>query len=488
MEIAQKWLDQNYPKEERKEILIITKDDVTKRLSGELSLDNFNELIEMDLSNNNITKLDVSDCDELYKIIVANNRLTELLNHRTPEKLTYLNIMNNNINKTNLDCFSEFINIERLFIGTDANVIKQSFYNRFYGTLKSLKKLNNLKVLDISNTDIDKGLRYLPDSLEEFFYEADLPKVKVTRIKEKLNPFGKKFKNYKKEKLKIIPRKKLKENDELEDQPEINNLLILGRTGSGKSTLANVLSGENNFIESENSVSETKHHEDALFRHSGKLYRVVDTIGLCDTKLPKNHVLSKIAETVYAVREGISQVFFVVGKRFTEEETDTFELLKTILFECDIVKYTTIIRTNFTSFRNPDKCKDDRQKIMDENDFLAKIINSCNGIIHIDAPPINVDSDERLRLNKKDRDESRNLLLKHIESFHGNYKPYIKTWDQFILEIENKIIMMHELDSSAENSEKKEELIGEVARVTEFHWNVYIPLLGKSQICFKSEN
>jgi hypothetical protein len=46
--------------------------------------------------------------------------------------------------------------------------IKKNTYNRFHGSLEPLKSLSKLKDLDISCTDIDFGLEFLPDSIEEF--------------------------------------------------------------------------------------------------------------------------------------------------------------------------------------------------------------------------------------------------------------------------------------------------------------------------------
>ncbi|CAG8533371.1 1682_t:CDS:1 [Dentiscutata erythropus] len=507
MDNAQRWLDQTYPKEERDKIEAIAIDDETKtkRLNGELYLDRFYNLIEMDLSNNDITKLDVSDCYELERIIVANNSLTNLLNQPkdiiNPEKLTYLNMMNNNIDENNLNLFYDFYNLEELYIGTDdRQKIEQGSYNRFHGTLKPLKDLKKLKVLDISNTDISKGLRHLPDSLKEFFYDAIRPGAKVARIKEKFNLYNNDLKKYKKEKpiKNKILRKKSVENYEPEDQVEINNLLIVGRTGNGKSTLANVLSDTNRFKESDKSVSVTRYFEEERFMHNGKSYRVVDTIGVGDTKLSKKQVLLRIAEAVYTMKEGINQVFFVVGRRFTIEEIEAFELLKTVIFESNIIKHTTIVRTNFTNFMYPDRVKTDRQEIMEENKFLADIINSCNGIIYIDAPPINIDCQLRSSLNKEDRKKSRKILLNHIESFHGNYKPYLKTWDQLYVKIRNYIKIKYELEESLQNSsssaeiskikERIEKLEEKVVRETDLKCDIEIPSITKIRLCFKSKN
>ncbi|KAF0420614.1 GTPase imap family member 7-like [Gigaspora margarita] len=503
MKIAQEWLDQNYPKEKRNEILVIVDEFKTERLSGELFLNRFEKLLEMELSDNDITKLDVSDCYDLEKLIVANNSLTRLLNNPrdiiNPGKITYLNMMNNNISEVNLSYFHRFSNLEYLAIGTDdLKKIQRGFYNRFYGTLKSLKNLTKLKVLDISDTDISKGLRHLPDSLENFYVKAYRHEAKVKIITKKLEPFGGDHKKYKKDKLKKILQKKLVENYELDDQLEIKNLLIVGRTGNGKSTLANVLSGTNEFKESEKSVSETKYFQDEYFTHKGNVYRVVDTIGVGDTKLSKNDILLRIAEAVYTMKEGISQIFFVVGRRFTKEETETFELLKKAIFESNIIKHTTIIRTNFTNFRNPDKCKIDRQELIEENKFLAEIINSCNGIIHIDAPSIEVDCERRLQFNKEDRDTSRIKLLDHLENIHESYKPYLKTWDQLYLKVRDYKRTKHELEeelyksgSHVEISNLKEKIMKlkeSFARETELQCVIEIPLFAKLQIFFKNAN
>ncbi|CAG8760083.1 23783_t:CDS:2, partial [Racocetra persica] len=145
----------------------------------------------LDLSHNNITKLDVSDCYDLEKIIFAHNSLTRLLNHPrdfvNPEKLTYLNIMNNNITKIDLSFFNRFINLETLFIGTD------------------------------DREKIEQGLIHLPDSLKEFFYEVYRPEAKVMKIKKKLEPFEGNVKKYKEDKSRKVPNKKLAENIELEE-------------------------------------------------------------------------------------------------------------------------------------------------------------------------------------------------------------------------------------------------------------------------------
>jgi len=57
--------------------------------------------------------------------------------------------------------FSNFSNLEVLIIGSD----NEKKHNNFVGSLQPLQNLSNLQELDISNTNIDSGLDYLPASL-----------------------------------------------------------------------------------------------------------------------------------------------------------------------------------------------------------------------------------------------------------------------------------------------------------------------------------
>lgn len=136
-------------------------------------------------------------------------------------------------------------------------------------------------------------------------------------------------------------------------------------------------------------------------------------------------MLNKIADSAYAVRSGLNQVLFVTSGRFTEEEIFTYNLLRDIIFDKDVVKYTTIVRTKFPSFRKPEKCEEDKEKMIKENRELLEIISSCNGVIHLDNPPVvDIDEEDELRINLKKRKNSRTKLLTHLYSkCRENYEP-----------------------------------------------------------------
>jgi putative ribosome biogenesis GTPase RsgA len=75
-------------------------------------------------------------------------------------------------------------------------------------------------------------------------------------------------------------------------------ILLIGKTGSGKSTLANVLlNKDDEFVEvfkvSDSVNSETKESQIAEFEHGGINYKVIDTIGLADTRFSREEVLKK---------------------------------------------------------------------------------------------------------------------------------------------------------------------------------------------------
>ena len=89
----------------------------------------------------------------------------------------------------------------------------------------------------------------------------------------------------------------------LEEESEVRNILLVGRTGSGKSTLANVLVNKNGnfeevFKESSRSVSETKHIQTEKFtvdlsrdRTEKVDYLMIDTAGFGDTQLDNKDIL-----------------------------------------------------------------------------------------------------------------------------------------------------------------------------------------------------
>ncbi|CAH1766997.1 8501_t:CDS:2 [Entrophospora sp. SA101] len=142
---AQQYINKEYPKSNRNKV---TKLDISnKGLEGKLVLElkEFPNLEELDCSNNLLTEITFTNPHK--RTTRSSSRLAEL------EELSIAN-------------------------------------NKFIGSLESLKNMTKLKRLDISDTDINNGLEYLPESLEEINCSSGMKKdAKVQNIIQKLNDY-----------------------------------------------------------------------------------------------------------------------------------------------------------------------------------------------------------------------------------------------------------------------------------------------------------
>jgi predicted GTPase len=210
----------------------------------------------------------------------------------------------------------------------------------------------------------------------------------------------------------------------LQQNMPIKKIIIIGCTGSGKSALANVISGTDKFIESDSSISETKETQGEEFENNGIRYNIFDTVGFGDTKLPSEEVIRSISDAAYSDKNGLSQVLFVVKDRFDEQQRFAYNSLRNIIFGGDVDKYVTIVRTKFSKFEEKKKCEDDKQKMLEENPELAKIINSVNKVIHVDNQSIVEGRSEAYNKEaRKLREKSRKKILQHLETCQEVYQP-----------------------------------------------------------------
>ncbi|KLL04558.1 MAG: hypothetical protein MRERV_18c015 [Mycoplasmataceae bacterium RV_VA103A] len=179
---AQEWLDKNYPKENRKEVTELNIRE--KNLEGHLDLKDFTNLKKLNCYNNQLTSIDIKGLNQLEYLSCCDNYLNKLdYSALNPDKLTYLNITDNNLPEKDLSVFSEFVNLELLWIGgSNKDHFSKGIYNKFYGSLEPLKGLTKLKNLYIANTDINSGYEYLPISIEEIGFSC--PERPASKVKE----------------------------------------------------------------------------------------------------------------------------------------------------------------------------------------------------------------------------------------------------------------------------------------------------------------
>lgn len=184
---AQEWLEEKYPSAIREKIVKL--DISQKKLENSLKLEGFINLKELECRDNEITHLEVVNCPQLEEIDCSRNRIVELNIKNCPQlknlcaysnlltsldlsqnhALEKLNIDNNNFSERDLSFLSSLKNLRKLWIGNNVEWrISQGIYNRFTGSLEFLKDMEKLEWCDISNTDIDRGLEYLPKKMEVF--------------------------------------------------------------------------------------------------------------------------------------------------------------------------------------------------------------------------------------------------------------------------------------------------------------------------------
>jgi Leucine-rich repeat (LRR) protein len=163
---------------------------LTELLLGELK-----ELVRLECQNNQLANLEVNGCSDLGKLDCQNNKLTTLevgnlkelnelqcsnnllinLDLSNNKELEILNISNNKFQEQTLDFLAHLFKLENLLLE----------HNELVGSLKPLRCMSRLKVLNISYTNVDSGLEHLSNSLEKF-YCSNKQGYKVEEIEKEL--------------------------------------------------------------------------------------------------------------------------------------------------------------------------------------------------------------------------------------------------------------------------------------------------------------
>ncbi|GES80260.1 kinase-like domain-containing protein [Rhizophagus clarus] len=287
----------------------------------------------------------------------------------------------------------------------------------------------------ISTIDLNKSL-----SISDFAKSICIDSVSLSSFQSQVPVI--------KSKMSVISLDTAKLNNQLYEtkgKEKIRNLLVIGYAGSGKSTLSNVLLNDTGHSEGiRDSIKKTKNFQRQSFKWKETEYHVVDIIGIEDINLIKKEVIyEKIAELISLMPEGISRVLFVIDGKFSAEEASTFSLFKDSIFGCGIAEYITIVRTKFSNFKNEDECKKDKD-LCAENELIAEL---CKSIVYVDNPPINIvvrDEDDKktIRINKRRRNQSREILLGHLDKVFQEKHYKSKMWDN----ISNKNSISEEVE------------------------------------------
>lgn len=93
--------------------------------------------------------------------------------------------------------------------------------------------------------------------------------------------------------------------------------------------------------------------------------------------------------------------------------------MRTVIFNNDIARFVTIIRTNYAQFMNPQACQADIQRLRVENQVMREILDSCgNSMIHVNNPSELAHPNWQIL-----RGFSRQLLHTHLRTCTEVYRP-----------------------------------------------------------------